>query len=94
MIWLRARSHRRQELDDVFGPVDLGAPSVCEQYAAANGGSCTISSGLGALGVVLIGVMIGVAAGACAGRMCGGGQKDSGGYKPVEMSPISRQSSE
>jgi hypothetical protein len=46
------------------------------------------------VGVVLIGVMIGVAAGACAGRMCGGGQKDSGGYKPVEMSPISRQSSE
>ena len=79
------------ELDRIFGPVDLGAPSICEMYGS--GSDCAISSGVGALGVILIGVMIGVAAGACAGRLCVGGN-DKSGYKPVEMSPISRQSSE
>lgn len=75
----------------MFGPVNLGAPSVCERYAG--GGHCAIASGLGAFGVALIGVMIGVAAGACAGRLCTG-QSNKSGYKPVEMSPISRQSAE
>ncbi len=81
----------QSDLDSIFGPVDLGAPSICEMYGG--GGDCAISSGLGVFGVILIGVMIGVAAGACVGRMCTS-ESGKSGYKPVEMSPISRQSSE
>lgn len=79
------------DLDGIFGPVDLGAPSICEMYGG--GSDCAVSTGLGVFGVILIGIMIGVAAGSCAGRLCNRGG-DKSGYKPVEMSPISRQSSE
>ena len=50
----QARARPQQELDDVFGPVDLGAPAVCVAYLSAHGG-CAISSAMGVGGVLLIG---------------------------------------
>ena len=81
------------ELDELFGPVDLGPAAVCLRYAAGQGGACTIESGAGAFGLLLVGAGVGVAAAAAAGEMWGETVPESE-YKKIEMSPINRESSE